>query len=383
MSKVASPLVATSRLTIDLGSIVRNWKLLGLFTPDAATGAAVKANAYGMGLEPVTAALDSAGCRHFFVATPGEGIRARKVAANAEIFVLGGLTRENAAFYQEAGLIPVLNDPGEIEIWAERCRQTGNRKPCALHFDTGMNRLGLSESQALQLAADKVRLHSVSPVLIMSHLACADDPQHPMIDRQKQAFDRLRAVFPGFMGSLANSAGILAQEGLGYDLTRPGIALYGAEAIDSTVGPMDSVATFEARILQVRHAKKGETVGYGATHVLARDSVIATVGAGYGDGVPRAASGDGVPLRAQFPGAVGHVCDKDVPMIGRVSMDSCMFDVTDIPAAQLEKAEWIELFGENVAVDDLARACGTIGYEILTGMRERCERSYSHDPSGD
>ncbi|MEZ5872547.1 MAG: alanine racemase [Nitratireductor sp.] len=382
MSNNTSAFLSTARLTVDLGAIARNWKLLGSFAPNAATGAAVKANAYGMGLEQVTATLAQAGCRHFFVATPGEGIRARKVAANAEIFVLGGLTERNAPHYQEAGLIPVLNDPGEMEIWARRCRQTGNRKPCALHFDTGMGRLGLDESQAMELAAENARLNSISPVLIMSHLACADDPKHPMNAHQKQAFDRLCQGFPGIMASLANSAGILGQESFGYDLTRPGIALYGAEAIDGTVGPMGTVAKFEARILQVRHARKGETVGYGATHVLARDSVITTVGAGYGDGLPRSASGDGVALRAQFPGAVGHVCGRDVPLIGRVSMDSCMFDVTDIPLAQLEKTEWIELFGDNIAVDDLARASGTIGYEVLTGMRDRCERVYLETMEG-
>ncbi|MEZ5791320.1 MAG: alanine racemase [Nitratireductor sp.] len=374
MSKAASPLVATSRLTIDLGAIVRNWKLLGSFAPNAATGAAVKANAYGMGLEPVTAALDSAGCRHFFVATPGEGIRARKVAANAEIFVLGGLTRENAPFYQEAGLVPVLNSRDDIEIWAERCRQTGNRKPCAIHVDTGMNRLGLSMDEMRDFANDDSARLSVSPILVMSHFAHADEPSHEMNERQRNAFEEVRAMFPGVMASLANSAGILAQPESTYDLTRPGIALYGAEAIDSTVGPMDSVATFEARILQIRHARKGETVGYGATHVLARDSVLAVAGAGYGDGLPRSASGSGVALRAQFPGAVGYLCDQEVPMVGRVSMDSCIFDVTDIPTAKLEKACWIELFGDNIAVDDLARACGTIGYEILTGMRDRCAR---------
>jgi len=374
--------LATARLTIDLGPLVRNWKRLAGFAPGAAVGAAVKADGYGLGLAQVTTALSNAGCVHFFTANAGEAVELRRNAPDAEIFVLGGLTQRNAPFYREANLTPVLNCTDDIAVWAEHCRATGLRRPCALHVDTGMNRLGLSMEEAIGFAGDEKRRHSISPSLVMSHLACADRPKAQMNALQKALFDQVRENFPGIRASLANSAAILSDPGFAYDIVRPGIALYGGEAVEDTVGPMENVAALEARILQIRVAKKGETVGYGASVTLERKTRIAICGIGYGDGLMRAASGSGVPLRRLLPGAQGHVAGRDVPVLGRISMDLTAFDVTDVQEAELAKCEWIELFGDNIALDDFARAAGTIGYEVLTAMGQRAARVWRSPADG-
>ncbi|MFZ1815689.1 MAG: alanine racemase [Rhizobiaceae bacterium] len=372
-------LIATSRLTVDVGAIVRNWQRLHAFVPRSAVAAVVKADAYGMGLEKTVVALAGAGCAHFFVATPDEGLQARKTAPGAEVFVLAGLTRANAPIYQEAGLIPVLNSLEDIVCWAERCRETGNRRPCALHVDTGMNRLGLTLDEAKTHAGDEKQRHSITPILIMSHLACADDPGDALTGGQVSRFEMVRALFPGTPASLANSAGTISGIGKGMELARPGIALYGAQAVNGTLSGMEPVAQFEARILQVRQVEKGEGVGYGAAFAAQRDSVIATIGAGYADGILRSASGSGVPLRQLSGGAEVWLAGYMVPIVGRVSMDSCALDVSNVPQAVLEKAEWVELFGHHIAVDAFAAAAGTIGYEALTGIGRRANRKYLND----
>jgi len=244
-----------------------------------------------------------------------------------------------------------------------------------------MNRLGLEPDEARRIAGEPDLLGGLEPVLLVSHLACADTPSHPLNGEQKLRFAAIRASFPGVPGSLANSAGIMADAGFACDLTRPGIALYGGAALtaddgSAKRGPIGQAVTFEARILQIRNAKKGETVGYGATAELTRDSRIAVAGAGYADGYLRSASGAGVPLRQGFAGAKGAIGGFKVPVLGRVSMDLTAFDVTDVPEAVLEKAELVELIGKTIPLDAFASAAGTIGYEVLTRIGPRAERVY-------
>jgi len=274
-------------------------------------------------------------------------------------------------------LIPVLNQRRDAEIWAAFNRQHGEPLPCALHVDTGMNRLGLTLAEAITLTRDLTIPKTLSPCLLMSHLACADEPGHPKSEEQVRAFTGVADHFRGVPRSLANSAGIFLGPDYHFDLTRPGIAIYGGAPVTGAENPMLPVAKLEARILQIRYAARGETVGYGATAKLARASRIAVVGAGYGDGVPRSASGSGVALREgpnARPAPVGWLLDYFVPAIGRVSMDLMAFDVTEIPPPLLEQAEWIELFGPHVPIDAFAYAAGTISYEVLTRIGPRVER---------
>lgn len=360
--------MSNARLTISLAALAANWRRMAALAPDASTGAAVKADAYGLGAERIAPTLHAAGCRDFFVAQAQEGADLRPLLPGANIFVLGGLTDGDAGLCAAHGLIPVLNHMGDVEAWRPHAAL-----PCALNFDTGLNRLGFEPGHtelALQAAA------GLNVVLVMSHFACADEPGHPMNALQLVCFEAIRRRFPRVRASMSNSAGVQLGRAAHFDLTRPGIALYGGESVNDAPNIAEPVATLQARILQIRRAQKGETVGYGATAALTRDSRIAIAGIGYADGVHRAASGSGVAMRGLRPGASGWLFGHVIPMLGRVSMDLAAFDVTDAPDVVLEKAGWIEIFGRNIALDEFARAAGTIGYEVLTGIGRRVERVY-------
>ncbi|MDH4413005.1 MAG: alanine racemase C-terminal domain-containing protein, partial [Rhizobium sp.] len=218
---------------------------------------------------------------------------------------------------------------------------------------------------------------SLDPVLVMSHLACGDDPSSPMNRQQLEKFQAVSAAFEGVESSLSASAGIFLGSDYHFDLTRPGIALYGGEAVNGAKNPMQPVVKAEARILQVREAKAGESVSYGATHVLSRDSRLAIASVGYADGYLRNLSGSGIPLRQTgLPGAQGVIGGRPVPVVGRVTMDQTVFDMTDLAPNSVRAGDYIELIGPSMPLDDVARAGGTIGYEMLTGLGLRYERLY-------
>jgi len=357
------------RLTINLKALVSNWQKLCELSGLANASAVVKADAYGLGLENVSRALSDAGCTRFFVAMAEEGVRLRSIDPEADIFVLNGIVDETIGTIRNHKLTPVLSSPEQLDMW-----QVRDGGPYALHVDTGMNRLGLRPEEA----ADFAQSNSISNVkLLMSHLACADDINHPKNGGQLERFKQVAKHFPDTPKSLANSAGITHGPDFHFDITRPGISIYGGEAVNDVPNQYEVVVTAEARILQIRYTKAGETVGYGATQMLERDTRIAICSAGYADGFHRASSMTGVPLRdANSNGGHGAINGKRVPLLGRVSMDLTAFDVTDLSDAELEGAEWFELFGPTIAVDDAARACGTIGYELLTSLGGRYRREW-------
>jgi alanine racemase len=363
MKKAAS--LATARLTVDLGALKANWQHLAATGVPAETAAVIKADGYGLGAEPIAKALWQAGARTFFTVYPQEALDLRKVLAKARIFTLAGLDERSAGPCRKAGITPVINCDEELEAWRAEAKKAGTPLACALHFDTGMNRLGFDPQAAARLSQNREGLEFV---LVMSHLACGEDRQHPMNALQLARFEEVAGHFPAVRMSLANSAGVHLGEGHRFDLLRPGIALYGGEPIAGEPNPMRTVASFHARILQVRDAKKGDTVGYSATQTLTRDSRIAIAGAGYADGIKRGGSG------RTGGGASGWIGGQRVPILGRISMDLTAFDVTGVPPQVLDSGEWIEFFGENMPLDEFARACGTISYEVLTGMGKRAER---------
>jgi alanine racemase len=358
---------AAARLTIDLGALAGNWRTLADLAPTAETGAVVKADAYGIGIEPAVRALAAAGCRTFFVATAAEGVTIRPLVPSAPIYVLDGLVPGGAARLAAADLRPVLGSPDEVTEWAA-ARKAGLKTEAAIQIDTGMNRQGLSPAEMRVLAADRGLVETVRPALLMSHLACADEPAHEMNRRQLAAFAELAAMFPGVPRSLANSAGVMLGSDYHFDLTRPGIALYGARAVLGRPA-LKPVATAEAVVLRVRDAPSGATVGYGATQRLGRPSRLAVFAAGYADGYPRAAG-----PRDGRPGASVAIRGKKAPLVGRVSMDLMVADVTDIPEAR--RGDWAELFGPTIMIDDVADRAGTIGYELLTDLGRRYLRAY-------
>jgi alanine racemase len=360
--------IAAARVTIDTGAIVRNWQALTALSGEAETGAVLKADAYGLGAEPVARALCRAGCRTFFVASIAEGAKLRAAAPQARIFVLSGFWPGWEAPLVAANLIPVLASPEQLAAF----RAMGRDHAFALGFDTGMNRIGFTAAEASSLAA-----MAEKPVMVMSHLACADERNHPLNIRQRESFQEVRRCFEGVESSLASSGAIFLGSDYHYDLTRPGIALYGGESISGEANPMQPVVHAEARILQIRQVKAGEFVSYGATHKLDRDSRLAIVGAGYADGWQRSLSGSGVKLRRAVPrGGHGVVAGHKVPMVGRVTMDLTTFDITDLPENAVRTGDYLSLFGNGITLDDAARAAGTIAYELLTSLGTRYERRY-------
>lgn len=368
--------IAPARLTVDLGALADNWRAMAVRSGNASTAAVVKADAYGLGLEDCGAALYHAGARDFFVAVMQEGVTLRPYAPEARIYVLSGIWPGQEQTFYEHGLVPVIISEEQLAFWMSVTAEHGDH-PCAIHVDTGFNRLGLPLEEAIALADDTSRPASFSPVLLMSHLHSGDTPSSDLNRTQLEAFRRVASAFEGIPASLSASGGVFLGADYHFDLTRPGIAVYGGECVNGVGNPMKPVATAEARIIQIRDARKGETVSYGGTYQLARDSRLAIVSAGYADGYLRSLSGSGVPLRQSVPeGGFGFIAGHRVPVAGRVTMDLTIFDVTDVPAGTIRAGDYIELFGPNVPLDDVARAGGTIGYELLTSIGLRHERRY-------
>ncbi len=368
-----------ARLIIDLVALAENWRTLRDLSAPARCSAVIKADGYGLGLEEVTETLYEAGCRDFFVATAREGVVTRQRAPDARIYVMNCILPGIESACRAADLVPVLASMEHVALWTRGCIENGEH-PCALQVDTGMHRLGISFEEALLLGNDVTRPAGFSPVLIMSHLACADEPDHPMNAQQRDRFAEIAAVFEGIDASLANSAGILLGSSFGFDLTRPGISLYGGQALSAGGSSLRPVATAESRIIAIHEARRGETVGYGAAATLTRDSRLAVCSIGYADGYMRSLSGAGIPLRADgSEGAYGYACGQRLPIVGRVTMDLTVFDITGLPRAALRAGDFIELFGEHMPLQSVADAAGTIDYEMLTSLGARFRRHYLRD----
>ncbi|MGU3494661.1 alanine racemase [Xanthobacteraceae bacterium A53D] len=355
-------------LTIDLDALAANFRTLSALAAPARCAAVVKADAYGLGMDRAAPALWAAGARTFFVAQLDEGRALRDLLPEAEIYVLGGLMPGLAPAYAERALRPVLNSLPEVAEWTAFCRDRGEKLPAALHIDTGMNRLGISVDAALEIAGSQADL-AFTLALVMTHLACADVPDHPLTALQHARFLQVAEAFPGVPASFANSAGTFTSKAFHFDLLRPGIAVYGGLSL-AGVPPLKPVVRLEVPIIQVRAGAAGETVGYGAAQRLSRPSRIAILSVGYADGFLRAfGAADG------RPGAEAVVRGRRCPLVGRVSMDLTAVDVTDVPEAA--RGDMAVLLGDGISVDDLATHGGTIGYEVLTSLGPRYHRVYA------
>jgi len=346
-------------LAISLAAIARNYTLLSRQLMSGRSGAVVKANAYGLGVAQIAPALLAAGCRDFFVATLEEGIYVRKILSTesvpSTVYVFHGARKGESKDFLAHNLIPVLNDRMQIACW-------NHAGPAALHIDTGMCRLGVTPEEAIAIAAEGQKFE-----LLLSHLACADEPSHPKNNQQLAAFRAVIQHFPGTPASFANSSGIFLNSDYHYDIARPGCSLYGISPNTDLPNPMEHVATLSAPVLQYRTLTQDTDVGYSATARMKAGTVLATVELGYADGFHRALSNH----------AFGYAGDVRVPLIGRVSMDMVSVDVTQVPAHLHTPDMRIAFICEQQPVDVLAEAAGTIGYEIFTGMGNRVRRMYA------
>jgi alanine racemase len=354
MSPTSAP--GDSRLTVDLDALGANYGTLRHQAGAAEAAPVVKADGYGLGAVQVARRLAADGAQTFFVARIGEGVTLRRaMGAGARIFVLDGCPEGAAPTLTDAALTPVLNTPEQIEAW----RGAGGTD-AALMLDTGLNRLGLT----LEAARETACMDGFAPAWVMSHLACADQPSHPMNAAQNARFREMAALFPNARRSLAASDGLFLGPAFAFDMVRTGICLYGGGPEGRPDPRIRAVATFEAPILQLRLLETGQTVGYGAAFTATRATSVAIVAAGYADGVLRAAS----------PNAYGSLNGRRCAVLGRISMDLTAYDVTGCDDAR--PGAMMQIIGPDVPVDDAAAAARTIAYELLTRIGARATRVY-------
>lgn len=343
--------MGSARLTIDLDAVAANWAALSRRSGGAETAATIKADGYGLGAAAVARKLAAAGARSFFVALAEEGLAVRQaVGAVPTIYVFSGHMAGDTQTIRNLRLTPVLNSADQLVRHFESL--TGH--PFAVQLDTGMNRLGM---EPREWAAVRDLALQAGPALILSHLACADDPDHLMNGQQLDEFQAMTAEC-GCARSLSATGGILLGPAYSFDLTRPGIGLYGA----APFAQAQPVVQLDVPVIQVRLVEPGESVGYSATWIAARPTRVATVAAGYADGILRSLSGRGTLWAGDVP----------CPVLGRVSMDLIGVDIS----ALNDTPEMLNLLGPHQGVDALAEAAGTIGYEILTGLGARYRRKY-------
>ncbi|KXV33683.1 alanine racemase [Gluconobacter thailandicus] len=359
---------AGATLTVDLAAIADNYRLLCGKVNAAVCAAVVKADAYGLGAERVAPVLERAGAREFFVAHVDEGIALRKiVSAETRITVLHGPRPDAAAECVYFDLRPVLNSLEQVDLWKREALRQQSPLDAVLQVDSGMSRFGLSRKDVGDLADDPKRLGGIRTNLIMSHLACADDPANPANEMQRQRFLEMAAMLPPAPLSLSASSGIFLGSAYHMGLVRPGAALYGIAPNTEAANPLKQVVRLQARVLQLRNVDVGDGVGYGLTYRPEGPRRIATVAVGYADGFSRQNGGIGC---AWFG-------DIRLPIVGRVSMDSLALDVSAVPEALLHADMHVDLIGARRSVDDVAAAAGTIGYEILTSLGGRYYREYT------
>jgi alanine racemase len=372
-AELASPLDepdSRGSLIVDLAAVEANWRALARKLLTVECAAVVKANAYGLGIEAVTARLAAAGCKTFFVADIAEARQVRARAIEAAIYVLDGFAPDAAAAFTEINARPVINSIAELAEWDAFVGSSKWRGGAAFHVDTGMNRLGMTEAEVAALAP-RLEHENHGVTLLMSHLACAEAPDHPLNAKQIQRFRALHRLYPGIPASLANSSGIFLGEAAHFDLARPGAALYGVNPTPGQPNPMQNVVELTGRILQIRTVESGETVGYGATWTAKRASRLAVVGLGYADGLMRAASASDRQV-----GASAIIAGKRCPFVGRISMDLLCIDVTDLPEGAARRRDFVTVIGPDIPIDEFAVSAGTIGYEILTGLGRNHPRVY-------
>src|SRR6202167_1928238 len=365
---------ASGVLTVDLDAIVANWRKLEKTAVPAECAAVVKADAYGCGAVQVSRALHAAGCKTFFVATLDEARILRETLPSAVIYVLDGFFQNSGDAFAKIDARPVIGDLNELAEWDVFCRRSGWAGGAAIHIDTGMNRLGLTLTEA-QGIVPRINAGDHGITLVMSHLACAESLNHPLNARQLTTFREIASLFSGVPASLANSSGVFLGSPFQFDMVRPGAALYGVNPTPEADNPMQPGVELKTRVAQIRNVERGESVGYGGTWTTRRPTRLAIVSVGYADGYFRAGgSNDGTR------GAEVVVAGKRCPVAGRISMDLMAVDVTDLDKNAVRRGHMVTLIGEGITVDELAHHFGTIGYEVLTNLGRRYARVYKGGP---
>ena len=362
----------TTSLYVNLKAVKNNWhKLNDLSDSACQTGAVIKANSYGMGMEAVSMALYKAGCRLFFTARIDEAhhlldIFDKFAFTDAKIIVFDGVQEGHEAYFHHPSLIPALNDQAQIERARFIAKQNDRATPCFIHIDTGMSRLGLP-LQEWQNIKNSDGLDSLDIQMIMSHLASADLPNSPQNKLQLSAFQNALDG-TNYKASFANSGGVFLGKEYHFDVARPGLALYGLSP-DKSDQNLEMAFRWTADILQIRDIQKGMSVGYGGGFIAEKDMKLATIGVGYADGF----------LRRSQQAVFMRIEGTDCPLIGRVSMDSCVVDISSLTQQQIEKATKAIIIDDAISAHELADRTDTIIYEVMTILGERVMRHYDDE----
>ena len=358
---------ASGHLTIDLGALRDNYLALAAMAPASQTAAVVKADAYGLGADMVSQTLFDAGCRHFFVAHIDEALALRlRLPAQARIFVLNGLQPGNETSCAAMAITPVLNSLEQIAQWAVHAKTLGRKLAAAVQIDTGMCRLGLSPEELETLTSQPQLFDGIDIAFVMSHLACADEPGHACNAAQLSAMRQATIALPDVPVCFSNSGGIFLGREYHNHMLRPGIALYGGAPSADRPNPMKPVVRLDLAVIQTRTVPAGSLVGYGGSFEASGSTRLATIAAGYADGLPRSLSNRGA---AWYDGV-------RLPIAGRVSMDSIILDISALPEGTLTQGSFVQMIGPEQTLEDIADDAGTIAYEILTGFGRRYRRTY-------
>lgn len=359
---------STGILTINLTAVQSNWLYVSARLREGAECAAVvKANAYSLGAIEVTRALYAVGCRYFYVVTLHEAIELRSaLPSDAVLYVLGGVPEGMDDIFVDFNLIPVLYSTLAVSQWLSFCVLRQQALPCALKLNTGMTRLGLDASELDQLLGSSVNITYLNPILVMSHLACADEPLHPLNNEQLERFTsavtKIKMLFPKIKTSIANSSGTFLSDAYHFDMVRIGAALYGINPQVNKPNALAPVINLKLPVLQIRTTERSEFIGYGATASVTFGARLAVVAGGYADGIHRSL---GLAPEGQIDGV-------DLKAAGRVSMDSCVFDITGIES----NPSYIEVINDKLSLDYLISTNKTLGYEVLTSLGRRYQRHY-------
>lgn len=365
-----------AELRVDLAALAANYKTMQKHAGAAQTSAVVKADGYGLGMAQIVPTLAAAGCKVFWVAQLNEGIALRALLPEAVIYVLNGVPRCTAKEFAAHDLRPCLITMAQVQEWQAYCQdnhQDNAPLPACLFVDSGFNRLGFGELGVAELAAKPQLFDGWELSLIASHLACADDPTHPMNAAQLERFRNALAALPKAPASLANSGGTMLGPDYHFDMVRTGTMLYGCSATGREEDALLPIANLRAPLLQTRQLSAGDSIGYGATFTASGEMTIGIASLGYGDGLSRH-FGTHSPSKVRFT-IGGH----PVALLGRVSMDSLAVDLTDLAGLARPPAvgDMVEIFGTDNPIDRLARQGNTISYELLTSLGSRYNRIYS------
>jgi alanine racemase len=361
---------AQNTLEINLFQLAENFNNIKKYVgKEVEVAATVKANGYGLGAQDIINSLSEAGCNKFFVFSLEEALIARSCSMTDEVFVYNGIYSGEETIFQNNNIIPVINSIKQLELWMHFAGKKATVFPAVIQVDTGMTRLGINYKDFIDYLNNNLNIiqNKLNIKYIISHLACAEEEKHPHNQMQLNKMLELKKLFPMFKYSLCNSAGIFLGSKYHLDLIRPGALLYGFVPNFKTISFVEEITQYYSFISQIRITEEEAYVGYDASTKVPKDTKLAVVAIGYADGYLRTLSHRGYCF----------IEDYKAHIVGKVSMDCIVIDVTDVPDRYLYEGAPVEILGLNSKIEDIAKAANACGWEILVslGNGKRYKRS--------